>query len=38
MTKVVILFVTDFSENGDMDEAKRLWEKQIGELKRVLGA
>ena len=38
MTKVVILFVTDFSENGDMEEAKRLWEKQIGELKRVLGA
>lgn len=38
MTKVVILNVTDFSEEDDMDEAKRLWEQQIGELKRVLGA
>lgn len=38
MTKVVILHVTDFAEAEDMDEAKRLWEKQISELKRVLGA
>lgn len=38
MTKAVILNVTDFSEDDDMDEAKRLWEQQIGELKRVLGA
>lgn len=38
MTKIVILNVTDFSEEDDMDEAKRLWEQQIGELKRVLGA
>lgn len=38
MTKAVILFVTDFAEPEDMDEAKRLWEKQVGDLKRVLGA
>ena len=38
MTKVIILYVTDFSEEDDMDESKRLWEQQIGELKRVLGA
>ncbi len=38
MTKVVILLVTDFAESDDLDEAKRLWEQQIGELKRVLGA
>ncbi len=38
MTKVVILHVTDFAEEDDMDEATRLWEQQIGELKRVLGA
>lgn len=38
MTKAVILNVTDFSEEDDLDEAKRLWEQQIGELKRVLGA
>jgi hypothetical protein len=38
MTKVVILYVTDFAEQDDLDEARRLWEQQIGELKRVLGA
>ena len=38
MTKVVILHVTDFAEEDDMDEATRPWEQQIGELKRVLGA
>jgi len=38
MTKVIILYVTDFAEEDDMDESKRLWEQQIGELKRVLGA
>jgi len=38
MTKVVILYVTDFAAKEDMDESKRLWEQQIGELKRVLGA
>jgi len=38
MTKVIILHVTDFAEEDDMDESKRLWEQQIGELKRVLGA
>jgi len=38
MTKVIILYVTDFAEEDDLGEAKRLWEKQISELKRVLGA
>lgn len=38
MTKAVILNVTDFAEEDDLDEARRLWEQQIGELKRVLGA
>ena len=38
MTKVVILFVTDYAEADDLDEAQRLWEQKIGELKRVLGA
>jgi len=38
MTKVVVLYITDFAEDDDVDEAKRLWEQQIGELKRVLGA
>jgi hypothetical protein len=38
MTKAVILTVTDFAEPDEMEEAQRLWEQQIGELKRVLGA
>jgi hypothetical protein len=38
MTKVVVLYITDFADDDDVDEAKRLWEQQIGELKRVLGA
>lgn len=38
MTKAVILTVVDFAEPDEMDEAQRLWEQQIGELKRVLGA
>ena len=38
MTKSVILTVTDFSEEDEMDESKRLWEQQISNLRRVLGA
>lgn len=38
MTKVVILTVTDFAEEDEMEETKALWENQINELKRVLGA
>lgn len=38
MTKAVILKIIDFSEPDEMDEAKRLWDNQIGELKRTLGA
>jgi len=38
MTKVVILSITDFAEDDEVDEAKRLWDQQISELKRFLGA
>lgn len=38
MTKAVILTVTDFAEPDELEEVKRLWEKQIGELMRTLGA
>lgn len=38
MTKAVVLTITDFAEPDEIEEAKRLWEQQIGELKRVLGA
>lgn len=38
MTKALILHVIDFAESDEMDEAKLLWEQQIGEMKRTLGA
>lgn len=38
MTKDVILFVTDFAENDELEEAQALWEQQIADLKRTLGA
>jgi hypothetical protein len=38
MTKAVIMTVTDFAEEDEVDESRRLWEKQISNLRRVLGA
>ena len=38
MTKSVILLVTDFAEDDELDESQRLWEKQIGTLKQKPGA
>ena len=38
MTKAVILNVTDFAEEDEMEEAKLLWEKQINNLRSVIGA
>lgn len=38
MTKAVILSVSDFAENDEMDEVKRLWDSQIITLKRYIGA
>ena len=38
MTKAVVVTITDFAEPDEIEEAKRLWEQQITELKRVLGA
>ncbi|MBU2019086.1 MAG: SRPBCC domain-containing protein [Bacteroidetes bacterium] len=38
MTKSVILKVTDFEDDKDMEESKALWESQISELKRIIGA
>jgi uncharacterized protein YndB with AHSA1/START domain len=38
MTKVVILKVIDFAEPDEIEETKALWENQINELKRVIGA
>jgi uncharacterized protein YndB with AHSA1/START domain len=31
------LIVTDFAEPSDLEDAKSLWESQVGDLKRLLG-
>ncbi|MEM8999565.1 MAG: START-like domain-containing protein [Bacteroidota bacterium] len=38
ITKDVSLFITDFAEEDELDEAKMLWENQISDLKHVLGS
>lgn len=38
ITKDVSLFISDFAEDDEMDEAKMLWENQIADLKQVLGS
>jgi hypothetical protein len=38
MTKAVILTISDFAEDDEMDEVKRLWDSQIITLKRYIGA
>ena len=38
ITKDVSLFITDFAEEDEVEEAKMLWENQVGDLKQVLGS
>lgn len=38
MTKAVILTITDYAENDELDESHALWDQQISNLKRILGA
>ena len=38
ITKDVSLMITDFAEEGEIEEAKMLWENQISDLKHVLGS
>ncbi len=38
LTKDVSLVVVDFAEEDEIEEAKQLWETQIGDLKQVLGS
>ncbi len=38
ITKDVSVVVTDFAEDDEVEEAKMLWESQIGDLKQVLGS
>ncbi|MBI3238764.1 MAG: SRPBCC domain-containing protein [Flavobacteriia bacterium] len=38
MTKAVILSIVDFAESNEKDQVVRLWESQITDLRRVIGA
>ncbi|WP_222983968.1 START-like domain-containing protein [Flagellimonas meishanensis] len=38
ITKDVSLFIIDFAEEDEVDEAKMLWSNQISDLKQVLGS
>ena len=38
ITKDVSLFITDFAEEDELEEAKMLWENQVSDLKQVLGS
>ncbi|MGI9547187.1 MAG: START-like domain-containing protein [Flavobacteriaceae bacterium] len=38
ITKDVSLFITDFADEDEQDEAKMLWENQVADLKQVLGS
>lgn len=38
ITREVALIVTDFPETGDEESNRNLWESQLDDLKRVLGA
>jgi hypothetical protein len=38
LTNDVALLITDFAESGDIDDAKRLWENQIQDLKTTIGS
>jgi len=38
MTKSTLFYVIDFAEEDEVEEATELWESQINELKRILGA
>ncbi len=38
ITKDVSLFISDFAEEDEIDEAKMLWENQVSDLKQVLGS
>ena len=38
MTSLVSLTIIDFSEAGELESSKMLWEQQINDLKRIIGA
>ncbi|MGF1558972.1 MAG: START-like domain-containing protein [Flavobacteriaceae bacterium] len=38
ITQDVSLFITDFADEDEVDEAKMLWSNQVSSLKQVLGS
>ncbi|MBC2840366.1 START-like domain-containing protein [Robiginitalea sp. SC105] len=38
ITKDVSLFISDFAEEDELEEAKMLWHNQVADLKQVLGS
>ena len=38
MTSMVSLKIVDYAESGEVESAKMLWEQQINDLKRIIGA
>lgn len=38
ITKDLSLFITDFAEEDEVEEAKMLWRNQVSDLKQVLGS
>ena len=38
ITKDVSLMITDFAEDGELEESKMLWENQVADLKHVIGS
>lgn len=38
ITKDVSLFISDFAEEDELEEAKMLWENQVADLKQVIGS
>lgn len=38
ITKDVSLFITDFAEASEENEAKMLWQNQVSDLKQILGS
>jgi uncharacterized protein YndB with AHSA1/START domain len=38
ITKDVSLFITDFADEDEVEEAKMLWTNQVSDLKQVLGS
>jgi uncharacterized protein YndB with AHSA1/START domain len=38
ITKDVSLFITDFAEEEEVEEAKLLWKNQVSDLKQILGS